>query len=116
MGEKKEVVFKNELCINIDTSRKDVVQISKPNHIKQPSSNAEAAGMVIDDLYTLAEAMAVMIQVADASGYKNKDESLKNITDHLTKSVEAYEGIKVDQEENSEEAQPDTDKEEKTEE
>lgn len=94
MGE--EVVFKNELCINVDTSRKDVVQIAKPDHIKQPSNNAEAAGMVIDDMYTLAEAMAVLIQVADASGYKNKDQSIKDITDHLTKTVDAYEASKVD--------------------
>lgn len=103
-----EVVFKNELCVSIDTSRKDVVQIAKPNNVKQPTNNVEAAAMLIDDLYTLAEAMAVLIQVADSSGYKSKEQSLKDITDHLNKTVDAYEAHKVEDEQPSTEEENNT--------
>lgn len=98
MGNEK-TKFKNELCVDIDTSREDVVHISKPDHIEQPENNAQAAGMVIDDLYTLAEAMAVLIQVADKSGYKSKEKSLEDITNHLKESVNSYETVKVNSEE-----------------
>lgn len=81
--------FKNELFIKVDTEKTPSVEFSKPESIKKPENNVEAAAMLKDDMSTLVEGMLVLMQVAHASGYQEIDSSLEEVVRELRLGVAA---------------------------
>lgn len=83
----KEIHFKNKLIISLDTSKTPSVEIGHPEDTKKPENNAEAAGMLKDDMTTLTEGILAIMQVAHLSGYQSVDKSLEEVTKHMTDAV-----------------------------
>ena len=62
--------MKNTLMIDMDTERKDVIRLSKPESLANEVDDSETARlMVLNDLTTVCNALGTLIHLADTNGY-----------------------------------------------
>ena len=70
--------MKNKVLIDMDTERKDVIQLSKPESLAKEVDDSESARlMVLDDLTTVCNGLGTLIHLADANGYLDTAKSVK---------------------------------------
>ena len=76
--------MKNTLIIDMDTDRKDVIRLSKPESIAEEVDNSETARlMVLDDLTTVCNALGTLIHLAHANKYMDSETASKMCVDFL---------------------------------
>src|SRR5689334_519127 len=79
--------MKNIIIVDVDTDRSPVVQLGKTSAESLPQNKEEAASLVDMDMACLCEALSTLIQAADYSGFKSREESLKTCITHLERSL-----------------------------
>ena len=79
--------MKNIIVVDVDTDRTPVVQIGKMEKTDLPKNTEEAKMIIIKDMACLSEALCVLINAADQSGFKSIDESMKDIITHLERGT-----------------------------
>lgn len=76
--------MKNVVVFDRDTERDEVLIITKPDEVKQPTNEAEAKSMIIDDISTATEGLMTLVRIANDSGYIDADKSAKLIVKYFT--------------------------------
>lgn len=88
--------MKNIIIVDIDTDRDPVVQIGKMEGSELPKNSEDAKEVIIKDMACLTEALCVLVDAADQSNIKTVEESMKDITTHLERSLEDITETEVD--------------------
>lgn len=71
----------------MDTDRKDVIRLSKPESIAEEVDNSETARlMVLDDLTTVCNALGTLIHLAHSNEYMDSKTASKMCVDFLTEN------------------------------
>lgn len=86
--------MKNGIYVDIDTERENPIVFGKPPDIKAPETREEAQAMVLNDIASLSEALALLILMAHENQYGDKmalsDAAIKTIAEAMTaKPLEA---------------------------
>jgi len=76
--------MKNVVVFDRDTERDEVLIITKPDDVKQPTNEAEAKEMIIDDISTATEGLMTLVRIASDSGYMDADKSAALIVKYFT--------------------------------
>jgi len=75
--------MKNIIIVDVDTERTPVTQIGKMEGSDLPKNKDEAKDSIIKDMACLTEGLVQLIQAADDSNFKTKEESLADIVRHI---------------------------------
>jgi len=70
--------------VDVDTDRKETVQIGKPDVMQRPRNREEASRMIIDDMATLCEGICTLMHLGERTGARSSAESLWVCIRHLT--------------------------------
>lgn len=82
--------MKNSIFIDLDTEREDKpIMFGKPPELPQPETPQEAQEMILNDIATLVESLAVLIEMAHVNKYADKLQMVNNAKTVLD-SVVAY--------------------------
>ena len=79
--------MKNVIIIDVDTDRDPIVQLGKPSAELLPKNPEEAKETITRDIACMCEALSILIQVADKSGYKTVQESVKDCIVQLERNT-----------------------------
>lgn len=81
--------IKNFICIDVDTTRKNnIIKLTKPASMAQPTNFAETANMVLLDISCIAEALATLIYIAGENKYADKNELINASIKTLYRALE----------------------------
>lgn len=75
--------MKNILIIDVNTERKPVIQIGKPESVVKPTTADEAKTMIINDISSACEGLCMLIHLADQNKYGNKEELVRTSVNYL---------------------------------
>jgi len=64
-----------------------IIQIGKTDASLLPKNEKEAEELIMQDIACICEGLSTLIQVVDHSGYKSKDDLLKDCITHLERSL-----------------------------
>jgi hypothetical protein len=76
--------MKNVVVFDKDTERDEKIIITKPDGTEQPSNEAEAKAMIIEDISTATEGLMTLVRIANDSGYMDADKSANLIIKYFT--------------------------------
>ena len=76
--------MKNVVVFDKDTERDEKIIITKPDGTEQPSNEAEAKAMIIEDISTATEGLMTLVRIANDSGYMDADKSAELIVKYFT--------------------------------
>jgi len=89
--------MKNIIIVNVDTNRTPVIQIGKMEGSELPKNSDEARDVILKDMACLTEALCTLIDGADQSNLKSKEESLKDVMTHLERGLANEIDVKITQ-------------------
>lgn len=75
--------MRNTLIIDLDTDRENAMLFAKPEGVTLPSTKEEASTMMLEDIKTLTEALATMINLSDLNGFHTKESLVEAVIKHL---------------------------------
>lgn len=81
--------FNNILIVDIDTDRKETVQIRKPEHIIPPVNETALKNVLLADLTTLCEGIVTVAYLIEKEGIQTKDKTLEKVISHLKCTIES---------------------------
>ena len=76
--------MKNVVIFDKDTERDEKIIITKPDGTEQPTNEAEAKAMIIEDISTATEGLMTLVRIANDSGYMDADKSAELIVKYFT--------------------------------
>lgn len=76
--------MKNIVVFDKDTERDEVLIVTKPDGTEQPTNEAEAKAMIIEDISTATEGLMTLVRIAHDSGYMDGDKSAQLIIKYFT--------------------------------
>jgi hypothetical protein len=76
--------MKNVVVFDKDTERDEQLIITKPDGTEQPTNEAEAKAMIIEDISTATEGLMTLVRIANDSGYMDADKSANLIIKYFT--------------------------------
>ena len=82
-----KVKMKNQVLIDIDTSRDKIVQIKKMDGFSVPTNQEEAKRMILSDISCVFEGLCTLINISDQNGYGNKNDLIKVCIDNLSQMM-----------------------------
>ena len=82
-----KINMKNQILIDIDTSRDKIVQIKKMESFVPPTNQEEAKKMILEDVSCTFEGLCTLIHIADQNGYGKKEDLVRICVENLTHMI-----------------------------